>query len=278
MKKLTPLVLLLCFFSVTASSVINLAKGFGDQRPKIRIGFDSPQIDHRQILLTIDENSTDGVDWGYDAEIYEVLNDDMYWIINQKKYVIQATNNISVGKEISLGIITTKGGTINIGVDSIENPIKGIRIGLLDKELNIVYDIQNVKYKITLPAGEYHNRFALTFLNTDTNLNEINTDNIKIIGSEHDKDVDCSNAKSINKQLSLYVNNSDKTLKVKNEQLITLNSLILFNDLGQITKIWKHNLNSKNFSLPIDIKQGLYILQANTEYGKITKRILVKSL
>ena len=75
-----------------------------DLRPKFRIGFDAPQINHRQILLTLDENTTDAVDWGYDAEMPEVFDDDMYWVINDKKYVIQATNEFGFDKEIPFNI------------------------------------------------------------------------------------------------------------------------------------------------------------------------------
>jgi len=137
-----------------------------DVRPKFRIGFNAPKIDHRQILLTIDENTSDGFDWGYDAEIYQIFEDDMYWVINDKKYVIQATNVVTVNKEVSLGIITVEGGEITIKVDAIENPIDGLKIGLIDKELNIVYDLEQSDYQVTLPAGEYHNRYAIIFLST----------------------------------------------------------------------------------------------------------------
>ena len=117
MKKSLSLLVLLCCFSVTAfsfnmNSTINKVEkevleniDSVDLRPKFRIGFNAPLIDHRQLLLTIDENATDGVDWGYDAQLYQVLNDDMYWIINDTKYVIQATNFVTIDKEIALGII-----------------------------------------------------------------------------------------------------------------------------------------------------------------------------
>ena len=154
-------------------------------RPKFRIGFNAPLIDHRQLLLTIDENATDGVDWGYDAQLYQVLNDDMYWIINDTKYVIQATNFVTIDKEIALGIILLEGGDITIGIDAIENPIEGLKVCLKDKELNIVYDIQESDYQITLAAGEYHNRFAIVFVSTEVIINEDDLD-IVIGGEEED--------------------------------------------------------------------------------------------
>ncbi|MFD1292845.1 T9SS type A sorting domain-containing protein [Lutibacter holmesii] len=139
----------------------------GDTRPKYRIGFDAPQINHRQLLLTIDKNTTDGVDWGYEGGIPEVLPDDMYWLIEDGKYVIQATDSINVGKEISLGVVTTNGGLVTIKIDEIKNPVEGLIVALLDKEENEVYNLEENEYQITLPAGEYHNRFYITFLSTE---------------------------------------------------------------------------------------------------------------
>ena len=248
MKKLLALLFLICCFSATVKSkttknvhdlttnseiitsinneslTLDTAlfeaptKNTGDEdlRRKFRIGFDAPQIDHRQLLLTMDENTTDGYDWGYDAEIYELFNDDMYWLIDQKKYVIQATNDIVIGKEIPLGIVTVEGGTISIGVDALENPIDGIRVCILDKELNIIRDIQESVYQITLPAGEYHNRFAITFVSIDTNLDEINAENIPeadITNNELPYGDNTSSDTIIDQQFLMYVNNiSDSPL------------------------------------------------------------------
>lgn len=182
MKKTLLLSFLICSFlttliaseskSTTKLTSKIMVKSTVDTRPKYRIGFDAPQINHRQLLLTIDENATDGVDWGYDGEIPQVLPDDMYWIINDVKYVIQATNTLEVNKEIALGVITTKGGDITIKIDALENPIEGLKVALKDKELDIIHNLEESDYTVTLAAGEYHNRFSLVFLSNVAEENE----------------------------------------------------------------------------------------------------------
>lgn len=186
MKKTLPLLLCICCFISTInattknendalnsikkanSNTESIQKSTADLRPKFRIGFDAPQITHRQLLLTIDPNATDGVDWGYDGEIPLVLADDMYWLINDNKYVIQATNKVTANKEIALGIVTANGGAIKIKVDAVENPIEGLFVGLKDSASNIIHNLQESDYQITLPAGEYHNRFSIVFLSNET--------------------------------------------------------------------------------------------------------------
>ena len=185
MRKIIPLLILICCFSTSMYafesmtsttfnadlSIENTKKATTDIRPKFRIGFDAPQINHRQLLLTIDENCTDGVDWGYDGASPQVLPDDMYWLINNNEYVIQGTGSVFVGKEIPLGVVTTNGGAITIKIDAIENPITGLKVGLKDTALNVIHKLEESNYQVTLDAGVYHTRFVIVFLSAnDTEL------------------------------------------------------------------------------------------------------------
>lgn len=79
-----------------------------DTRLKIRLGFDSPSNLHRQLLLTEDLNTTPGFDWGYDAQVYDIQIDDIFWMIDTDKYVIQSTNEINSETVIPLGITTQR--------------------------------------------------------------------------------------------------------------------------------------------------------------------------
>jgi hypothetical protein len=182
MKNLQTLLLCICCFLTTINTSANserevlnsnkktnlntdvVKKVVVDTRPKYRIGFDAPQINHRQLLLTIDTRATDGVDWGFDGKIPQVLADDMYWLINEGKYVIQATNTLVVNKEFGLGVVTKTGGDITIKIDALENPMEGFIVGLKDKVLDSIHNLKESSYQITLPAGEYHNRFSIIFL------------------------------------------------------------------------------------------------------------------
>ncbi|MFK5959676.1 MAG: T9SS type A sorting domain-containing protein [Lutibacter sp.] len=297
MKKSLSLLILVCCFSVTVfslninSTITKVEKSIfqnldtDDVRPKFRIGFNAPQIDHRQLLLTIDENATDGVDWGYDAQLYQVLNDDMYWIINNTKYVIQATNYITIDKEFNLGIITSNGGDITIGIDAIENPIEGFKVCLKDKELNIIYDIQEVDYQITLAAGEYHNRYALVFVSTQSSIDEDDLGlDLDIIneGEGEDSSVNEINEtiknEALKHQFKMYIVNGSNTLTIRNKEFIKVNNLVLYNKLGQVTQVWSTNLNQEQFCLSVNVKKGVYIIQAITEIGNISKRVVINNL
>jgi hypothetical protein len=224
-----------------------------DTRPKYRIGFDAPQIDHRQILLTIDENTTDAVDWGYDAEIYEIFEDDMYWTIANKKYVIQATNTVAIDKEIPIGIVSVAGGDITIKIDSLENITNNLKVYLKDKDLNQLYDLSAGPYQTKLPPGEYLNKYVITFKQSET----LSVDN-----------------QIIKNNLLIYTDNLNKTIHIKNKKKVSIKKVILYNTLGQKIKAWSANLKNDNIILNCNVGSGVYLIEAQVNTGKIAKKIV----
>ncbi len=225
-----------------------------DLRPKFRIGFDAPKINHRQLLLTIDKNTTDAIDWGYDAEMYDIVNDDMYWAINDKKYVIQAINTLNLDKEITLGIHTKEGGTIRIMVDALENVDKNTSIYIKDNLTGETYNITNQTFEINLKAGEYNERFVVTFQPSLKTLKEV-----ALIEGVH-----------------IFMNNNVSELQLNRIVDTDIEDVSLFNYLGQQVKTWNINTDKRFISLPIQIATGVYIAQVHTTAGIITKKIIIE--
>jgi hypothetical protein len=224
-----------------------------DLRPKIRIGFDAPKISHRQVLLTLDNNTTDAVDWGYDAEMYEVFDDDMYWVLNDKKYVIQATNNFDSDKEIPLGIRTLEGGIVSIKIDELENAEDYTNLYIKDNLTGETHDITNQDFSINLEAGEYQNRFFLVF-----------QPSLSIIEEEPLLD-----------GIQIYMNNSISKLQLNGIVDDEILNVSLFNYLGQQVKTWSINPDAQSISLPIQLSSGVYIVIVKSTIGKVNKKIII---
>lgn len=229
-------------------------KAVTDIRPKFRIGFDAPKISHRQLLLTIDKNASDAVDWGYDAEIYSTFEDDMYWMINDEKYSIQATDTFSLDKEIPIGIQTSEDGIISIKVDALENVDENISIYVKDNLTGETYDITHKSFEINLTAGEYKNRFVITFQPRLKTINEV----AKIKG------------------ISVSMNNTISEIQINKIVDTEIMSVSLFNYLGQRVKTWESDVNKRFVSLPIHISTGAYIVRITTNTGIITKKIIIE--
>ncbi|MDV7186510.1 hypothetical protein R3X25_04390 [Lutibacter sp. TH_r2] len=267
------LLLVCCLYTTsyaipTTDENFNLNQTTADTFPMIRIGFDAPQIDHRQLLLAAHEATTDGLDWGYDAEMYEVLLDDMFWLIETKKCVIQGVPELYVDKEIPLGIIMSEQGEIQIQVDELENPIDSLVVYLKDIELDKLYNIQDSVYTTTLDQGEYSTRFAITFKSVDFVNEPTPVDEI----DEPEEPTEITKKLKI----QLFYNHKISSLVIRNKENIKINNALLFNRHGVKVNEWRRiNDSSTRIKLPIQVRKGMYYIIIDTEIKPIKRKIVV---
>jgi len=276
----------------TFLSLVLLAIGFfsfsqqSDIRPKFRIGFDAPKIDHRQILLTIDNRASYGIDWGFDALMYQVFSDDMYWVLENKKYVIQAVDTLIFEKQIALGVQTLTGGAITIKIDQLENVSEEMSIFLMDKETNTLYDLRKNNYSTTLPAGEYLNKYAIVFktkkATPDENavlvtedIDAVFTDVTEILVANEPEIADTNEIVLSIPEITMFLNQMNASITIKNPQSVEVNTVILYSMLGQKMQSWEINTNTQILNIPNMPKPGVYVLHAHTQNGKMTKKIAI---
>jgi hypothetical protein len=96
---------------------------------KIRINFVTPLGYTRQLLLgfTSDNSASDSFDYGYDARNIEDFPDDMNWLIDNDRYIIQGVGAFDETKKYPLGLFLTNSGSVDMSLNSLENfdsPIK----------------------------------------------------------------------------------------------------------------------------------------------------------
>ncbi|MDP3358523.1 MAG: GEVED domain-containing protein [Lutibacter sp.] len=236
-----------------------------DLRPKFRIGFDAPKISHRQLLFTIDERATQAVDWGFDAEIYEIFADDMYWMLNNKKYVIQATNNVGLNSEVPLGIQLSKTGMVTVKIDALENVDDDTSIYLKDKLTGESFNMRNKPVQLNLMAGKYTDRFALTFKTQKLVAEDVKAEVLIPASSQ-----------PIIEGIHVFMNNAIGELQIKNNSSEEITSVALVNTLGQTIKTWNSNFNIRTISLPLSTATGFYLVQITTKTSKTVKKISVQ--
>jgi hypothetical protein len=235
-----------------------------DLRPKFRIGFDAPKISHRQLLLTIDERATQAVDWGFDAEIYEVFADDMYWMLNNKKYVIQGTNNVALNSEVPLGIQLSKTGMVTVKIDALENVDDDTAVYLKDKLTGESFNMREKPVQLNLTAGKYADRFVIVF-KTQKMMAEDVVAEVLIPAT----------AQPVIEGIHVFMNNAIGELQIKNNSTDEIISVSLTNTAGQRVNFWDTNLNQRTISLRVNTATGVYLVQINTENGATNKKIVV---
>ncbi len=267
------------FLSLVLFSIAVLAYSQqSDIRPKFRIGFDAPKISHRQLLLTVDHRASYGIDRGFEALLYQVFSDDMYWVLENKKYVIQAVDSLIFEKEIALGVQTLTGGAITIKIDKLENVSEEMDIFLLDKETKSLYNLRNSNYTTTLPAGEYHQKYAIVFKSKKATPDEnavLVTEDIDASFTDASEILVVEATEISYPDISMYLNTMNSSITIKNPELVAVNTIILYTMLGQKVQSWETDANTQNLDIPTMPKSGVYVLHAHTINGKITKKLAI---
>lgn len=230
-----------------------------DERMKFRIGFNSNNSleIHRQLLLTIDENTSVDYDWAYDAKLNEDQTDDMFWIINDEKYIIQGSDRADTNSIYPMGLAVSNDGLNAITIDELENVSDEINIYVHDIALDIYHDLRVSEYEVYLNAGEYLNRFEITFNATAGSLsvNDETTNNINV----------------------LYSNDIERIVLI-NPNLIDIKSIELYNILGQSVYAIEDISESGYSEYEVkNLTTGTYIIKLHSESGSVvTKKVLVK--
>ncbi|WP_345272651.1 LamG-like jellyroll fold domain-containing protein [Flaviramulus aquimarinus] len=225
-----------------------------DTMQRIKLMYDSPLGYHRQIVIGADVNASTDFDMGYDAFMADIGEEDMYWTFNDNKFVIQGVDKFDENQEFSLGLIVKEAGIASIKVDELENIDDSMLLFINDKTTNETFEINNKSFDIFLEPGEYNDRFQLVFSSTLLEVDEI--DNI-ING------------------IRVYYDTKSSELKVLNKNNVFISNISIYNILGQNINEFKLK-SSKDESIKLNLKTGIYILDINTENGELSKKIIIE--
>ncbi len=223
---------------------------------KIRLGFNSNNNYHRQVLLGfMNENATNEMDYGYDGYNLDDFPNDMYLLNGENQLVIQGVGFFDVNASFPIGVKTNIEGKVSFTVDALENFDPEQAVYIYDKVADTYHNIRNEKFEVIMPIGENNTRFSLRF--TD-----------KTLKMEQN---------SINAITIVHIQNAN-TLAINNKALdITVEKITLFNILGQSIASWKiENQEQQNIQIPIkNLSSGVYIAKLKTSEGELSKKIIV---
>ena len=236
-----------------------------DNYKKVRLGFNSNNNYHRQVLLGfMNEKATSGMDYGYDGISLDEIPNDMYFLNGDNQLVIQGEGYFNEDASYPIGVKTDVEGKVTFTIDALENFDAQQKIYIYDDETKTYNEIQKSAFEVTLPAGINDTRFSLRFKdkssNTDKTLtveeNKTNTNEIKIAHIQNSN--------------SLVINNSISDVSVL--------KVTLFNINGQSIANWKiENQDQQNIQIPINkISSGVYVVKLKTTTGELSKKLIVK--
>ncbi len=134
---------------------------------RVRIDFTMPNGYVRHLLLAFTPNNaaTDGVDYGYDALNVDSFPDDLNWMIENQRYVIQGVGAFNDTKQYPLGMFISNPGDIAIALDALENFNSEINVYLYDALHNTYTLLNEVDFQETVNTGNHLNRYYIAFKN-----------------------------------------------------------------------------------------------------------------
>lgn len=138
-----------------------------NQIQRVRINFTSPDNYVRQLLLgfTPNDAATDGFDWGYDARNPDNFPNDLNWMIENGRYVIQGVGSFADTKSYPLGMFLSDTGLVSISLHSLENFNFDVQVFIYDALLNQHTLLNNYDFTGEFEQGDYINRLYVTFSN-----------------------------------------------------------------------------------------------------------------
>lgn len=228
-----------------------------DTHSRIRLGFNTSNNFHRQILLGFqNENATEGIDPGYDAiNIFNLPNDIYFWCANTE-LTIQGVGHFNISNSYAIGIRSEVSEPITISLETVENIDQNQNIYLYDNVTNTYTNLKTGSLTVTVGIGTFNNRFSLKFTSQTT------------LGT---------NNPELNNKLSVNYSNNESTLSITNTlNDTTASDVFLFSITGQKIASWNiSKMDQTNLNIPISgISKGIYIVNVITDRGGIiTKKI-----
>ncbi|TMM28526.1 T9SS type A sorting domain-containing protein, partial [Polaribacter aestuariivivens] len=233
-----------------------------DLLPVIKLGYNRTSSNavalHRQIGISFRRGNTFKYENGYDSEIFDVGDNDIYWQFPEladRKLVIAGVSEITNQLEVPLTIAVANDDKKTIQIDEIRNINRDVY--LLDKVTNIYYTLTKTPQELNIPAGTYTDRFYIVF----SKQSALNTENFNPIDNE----------------VTVFADNSNKEIVIKNNNNLKIENVEIFNILGQKIKKWNSiNSNSENRLNVKNLSATIYIIKIKTEKGTLSKKVLIE--
>jgi hypothetical protein len=230
------------------------------QIKRVRLDFTTPNGAVRQILLgfTPNNEATDGFDFGYDAENWDNFDDDLNWIIEDYRYIIQGVGVFEDTKIYPMGMYLSETGDVNISLNALENFEEDIKVYIYDALLDTYSLINETDYTDTIEDGAHIDRFYITFSIPESASNNVLSN----------KDFDKTGV------AIKYLNNS-KEIFVSSINSVLIEEIRVFNIEGKLifsNQLNKETLFRKNYSPK---SNGSYIIRVKTDNGYVSKVVII---
>ena len=251
-------------YAILLLSLIGLSNSYSQDIQRVRIDFETPEGYVRHLLLgfTPDNAATDEMDYGYDALCFDNLADDLNWMINDQRFVIQGVGEFHENKTYPFGMFLSNSGSIEISLDTLENFENPINVYIYDALSNSFNQINDNGFSLNVNNGDYLNRFFITFQNINIPAGASDYDALSI----NDNKIDNIVVRSITNTKEILID-TKSNLRIKKVEILDI--------LGKKVSNIK-NINTSNITIPAQhINSKIVIVSVFTNNGVTRKKLLL---
>ncbi|WP_216746170.1 LamG-like jellyroll fold domain-containing protein [Paucihalobacter ruber] len=214
---------------------------------------------NRPLLLgfTPNNEATDGFDYGYDARANDNYANDMAFLIEGERYVIQGVGQFDNSKMYPLSINLSKSGTFEISITEFENFGTNPNVYIYDALLGNYFLINDNNFVMTLDTGTYNDRFFVAFRDDST--------------------LDIEDLESSELTVNYLKKSEDIYIRIPNE-IVTKVKLV--NLLGQSVQEWNQletfYAENATYRIPVkEVSEGTYVVYIETENNTHSKKVII---
>jgi hypothetical protein len=224
---------------------------------RFRLNIDFNNTYTRQIVETFHATATDGFDYGLETNIKpeDIISSDAYWLNNNTPYLAQAIS-FNETLQIPLVIKLAKNMPVRIRIADIQNFESNLPIYIHDKENNIYVNLKNQVFNMNLDAGNYTNRFEVTFNKNTLNIVDTTFEDFKV-----------------------FQNNNRSQLKILNPNRLKISAIRVFDVSGKLVLNKRLSNAKKQYSYSTkSFSDGIYIAKIQLSNSKVfSKKIVVSN-
>jgi hypothetical protein len=210
----------------------------------------------KQLVQNFHNTATDGFDYGLEAPSSDESSTNATWTQNDEDFVIQA-HNFDIDKIIPVVIKVENPQPIEFSIFDIQNFDVSQPIYIHDIENDLYVDLREQNYSINLEAGNYTNRFEITFQNPNALTIEDITDDGFVV----------------------FQNTKNGELTVLNPNGLAITSVTLLDVSGKVV-INAKNVGTQNeyrFSTK-SLSDGVYVTTVIVDNNQsVSKKVIIKN-
>ncbi|PKD17916.1 hypothetical protein APR41_18370 [Salegentibacter salinarum] len=216
----------------------------------------------RPLLLAFREDSSKDYDWAMDAKVYGVSQNDVGWNIEEALYNFQV-RPFRKNDKIPLLINLAEDAELSFQLDDFRE-FENEDVYIFDAEVESYFRLNNDKFSIDLPKGNYSNRFFISFI-------EEKEDDLQFELPKEELDF-------IIPEVLIVQNNLKAQLEI--QMLETdIRQILLYDLNGQMIYNKTIPMETANYTLPTSgLQDAIYVLKLiSSKNMEFTSKISIKN-